>query len=333
MTRPTIGPRVQRMLSLIPWIRSHPEGVPIDEVCARFAIDRGRLLADLSALGRSVSDDYLPGDVIDVVVDDGRIFVYMPLSFTRPLRLTTFQALALVASGSALAAAFGGGLAEAAPLRSALAKVARSLDLDLDQQVAVDLGSADVRHIDAIRAAVADRRQVRIGYYSAGRDDHSERVVDPRQLVSMDGHWYLSGWCHTANGDRLFRVDRIDALDVLDNSADPHPEVEPLGAVHFDRSTPRVTLRVAPELYWWAETVPVDGVEIDADGWARVTLPVSSPTWLQRVLLQHGPGLHVVADPEGLATGVGAVARRMLDRYRPLSPPLSEDPPSEDPPS
>jgi len=308
------------MLALIPWIRSHPEGVPIDEVCARFRIDRARLLADLSALGRSVADDYLPGDVIDVVVEDGRIFVYMPLSFTLPLRLTMSQALALVASGSALAAAFGSGPAEAAPLQTGLAKVARSLDLDLDDQIAVDLGSADARHLDAIRAAVTDRRRVRIRYYSAGRDDHTDRVVDPRQLVSMDGHWYLSGWCQTAQGDRLFRVDRIDALDVLDEPAEPHPEVEPLGAVHFDQSTPRVTVRVAPELHWWVDTVPVDRVEIDTDGWARVHLPVSSPTWLHRVFLQYGARIEVVDDPNHLSSGVGESARRILVRYQTPAP-------------
>ena len=48
------------------------------------------------------------------------------------------------------------------------------------------------------------------------RDETTERDVDPMRLARVEGHWYLEGWCHRAQDVRLFRVDRIEDLEVLD---------------------------------------------------------------------------------------------------------------------
>ena len=39
----------------------------------------------------------------------------------------------------------------------------------------------------------------------------SERVVDPRGVVTSGGIAYLDAWCHSAEAPRLFRLDRIAA--------------------------------------------------------------------------------------------------------------------------
>ncbi len=61
--------------------------------------------------------------------------------------------------------------------------------------------------------AVQARRQVRLRYRSArGRD--SERLVDPYALFLSRGQLYLCGHCHASDSLRVFRVDRITALEV-----------------------------------------------------------------------------------------------------------------------
>ena len=35
-------------------------------------------------------------------------------------------------------------------------------------------------------------------------------------MFSASGHWYLSGWCHKAVGERLFRVDRVVSVRPTD---------------------------------------------------------------------------------------------------------------------
>ena len=50
MSRTTANDRVRRMLAMIPWIASRAEGVPIDELCARFQVDRRTLVDDLTTV-------------------------------------------------------------------------------------------------------------------------------------------------------------------------------------------------------------------------------------------------------------------------------------------
>lgn len=314
MSRPGIGPRIQRMLTLIPWLRAHPEGVPVAEVCARFGIDRNRLLADIDALANVGVEPYLPGDALEVRVEDDRLFAFIPLSFTRPLRISPPQALALVAAGQALIGATGEG--EDGPLGRALAKLARTLGIDPADAVNVDLGTTGSERIAVLRTALDAGTQVEIDYYTASRDDRSTRTVDPHQLVSMGGRWYLSAHCHLAGGDRLFRLDRITAVRPLDAAVEDHPDREPLGRLNVDDRTPRVSARLSRTSRWVLDTIEVDHAQQNDDGTVEAVLPVASVPWLERLLLQLGPEVTVTADPSGVVPDVAAAAAAILDRYR-----------------
>ena len=46
-------------------------------------------------------------------------------------------------------------------------------------------------------------------YYVPGRDEATERDVDPMRLLVVEGRPYLEGWCLRAEGMRLFRLDRV----------------------------------------------------------------------------------------------------------------------------
>lgn len=52
-------------------------------------------------------------------------------------------------------------------------------------------------------AAAADRKAVTFTY------NDTPRMVEPWRLSFTRGHWYLSGWDKTRDGERLYRVDRI----------------------------------------------------------------------------------------------------------------------------
>ena len=48
------------------------------------------------------------------------------------------------------------------------------------------------------------------------RDESTERVVDPLRVVTADGNTYLDAYCHLAEDQRLFRLDRVSHAEVLD---------------------------------------------------------------------------------------------------------------------
>ena len=51
-----------------------------------------------------------------------------------------------------------------------------------------------------------------IDYFSFARDEMTTRVIDPWRVFHAFGAWYVAAWCHRADAERLFRVDRVRAV-------------------------------------------------------------------------------------------------------------------------
>ncbi|UMG94929.1 WYL domain-containing protein [Nocardioides sp. TF02-7] len=96
------------------------------------------------------------------------------------------------------------------------------------------------------------------------RDEMSERVVDPRGVVSSGRFAYLDAWCHSAGAMRFFRLDRIDRADPLDSpvATEPAPPREVttglLGGEAPEEGT-TATLVLQPEADWVPHYYPVEG--------------------------------------------------------------------------
>jgi len=60
-----------------------------------------------------------------------------------------------------------------------------------------------------LREAVDTGQPVEIDYYTAGRGERSRRVVEPFRVEWRGRTPYFVGWCRHAQGERVFRVDRI----------------------------------------------------------------------------------------------------------------------------
>jgi proteasome accessory factor C len=315
MTRVSAGTRLRRVLAMVPWLVSRPEGAPIDEVCRRFGVNREQLLADLGVLWMVGVYPYSPAELIEVSLDDDRVAVRLADWFRQPLRLTPDQALALVATGQSLSSAQG---AEPdGPLARGLEKIAAVLGVDTDA-VEVALGDADAGMIEALQGAADEGRRVEIDYYSYGRDERTVRPVDPLRVFADQGQWYLQAYCHQSDDERIFRIDRIATLTVLDQAAASDATKDAAGTVPVfpdDPDLPRVVLELDPPARWVVEQYPMETVGETAEGRLRVTIAVSAPAWLERLLLRLGPDGRVVDGPSDLRAAGRRAARRVLERY------------------
>ena len=168
------------------------------------------------------------GDLIDVDMDalegEGVIRVSNADYLRRPLRLDSSEASALIVALRALREGSAddvrpivdrtlGKLEAAAGRRGRAGGPGR---LRLPARAGPDRPSC----ASGSPRAVDDRRQVRLDYYVPSRDESTERVVDPLRLVTAEGNAYLDAWCHLAEDQRLFRLDRISTAEVLDTPAD-----------------------------------------------------------------------------------------------------------------
>ena len=314
MPRLSANGRLQRLLSLVPWVAAH-DGPTVDEVCRRFGLTREQLLADLDVVFLCGLYPYTPDELVEVVVEEDRVWIRYAEFFARPLRLTPEQALALVAAGASLLAAPGAD--PEGPLARGLAKLAAVLGVAPDEALEVSLGTAAEETLELLQEAVRASRQVELDYYAFGRDERARRVVDPYRVYADQGQWYVAGWDHLRDGERVFRVDRISSATLLASTFDPPADQPDLGAYRPRPEDPRVVLDLAPGARWVVEQYPLERFEERDGGGCRVTLAVSAVPWLERLLLRLGPDATVVDwDGGGPRDLAGDAACRVLARYR-----------------
>ena len=306
--------RLKRILAMVPWIVAH-DGPTVEETCARFSCSPPELMRDIALLYLCGLHPYTPDLLIEASVADGRVYVEYAEYFSRPLRLTPGEGLGLVAAASTLLAAPG--TDPNGPLARGLAKLASALggdDTSFDGTIDVELGVTDPGTLAMLRVAVDDKTQVLIRYYSFGRDDVVERLIEPVSVFRSVGEWYVHAWCHRARDERTFRVDRIEQATAVDHPRSG-PEVAPSTSLFVRRpESGLVTLRLAESARWVAEQFPVEEQEELLNGGVSVRLSVSEFAWLDRLILQLGPAAEVVDAPNGWP-GIDAVAERILARY------------------
>ena len=309
--------QLPRLLALVPYLLSHP-GVQIAAVAATFGISQERLRKDLNLLWVCGLPGHGPGDLIDVEFEGDTVTLLEPAGVTRPLRLTVDEALALIVALRALAETPG--LSELDAVDRALAKVEQAAGAAAGPAHRVEVSVEGEQWVlPVVRAALEERRRLHLSYYVPGRDETTERDVDPMRLLLVEGRSYLEGWCRKAEGVRLFRLDRVESVAVLDVPAEPPPGVTQRdlsqGLFRPGPDDLLVTLALRPAAAWVADYHPCESVVESADGGLVVRLRSRDTGWVRRLALRLGEQGRVLA-PAELAEQVRADAALALAAYQ-----------------
>jgi proteasome accessory factor C len=313
--------QLPRLLALVPYLLARP-GVPFATAAADFGVTEERLRKDLNLLWLCGLPGHYPGDLIEIEFEGDTITLSDAQGVDRPLRLTVDEALALIVALRTLAETPG--LAEPEPVLRALAKVeaaagsaaapAERVEVSL---VGADAGGGGV--LPAVREALESKRALFLRYWTAGRDETTERTVDPLRLITADGQAYLEAWCRLAEGVRMFHLGRVQEVRVLDEPADPPADVPSRdlsqGLFQPGESDMVVTLALEPGAAWVSDYYPVDSLEDLGDGRQVVTLRTQGTAWVRRLALSLGSRGRILA-PAELADQVRADAERALTAYR-----------------
>lgn len=310
--------RLPRLLALVPYLQAHP-GVRVVDAAADLDVTPAQLRKDLGLLWMCGLPGYGPGELIDLSFEGDTVDVVFDAGMTRPLRLSRGEAGALAVALRALAEV--GGLVERDVVERALAKVeAAAGGASGPSAVAVGIEHGDEASsatTAVLAGALADGHPVHLRYYTASRDDVTERVVEPRRLLVVEGRTYLEGWCRRAEDVRLFRVDRVEDVEVLDEVLVPAVvgEQSPAGdPFDLGEDLPLAVLEVARQHSWVAEYYPVESTSPLDGGGLRVALRYTDAEWLVRLVLGLGAGARVVT-PAELAPEIAARASQALAAY------------------
>ncbi|HET8642771.1 MAG TPA: YafY family protein [Pseudonocardiaceae bacterium] len=319
MSGSAVTDRLPRLLALVPYLLARP-GIRIDEAAADFGVSARQLRRDLELLWMCGLPGYGPGDLIDLSFDSNTVTVTFDAGMSRPLRLSAAEATALVVALRALADTPG--MVDTDAVQRALAKIESAAGMAEPGGQAgfvVGLATREEAAATAVRDALDHRRALRLRYYTASRDAVSDRTVDPMRLLLVEGRGYLEAWCRRAEGVRLFRLDRIDAVTVLDQPSNPPPHARPTDvSAGLFRPAPdqrTAVLLLSPEAAWVAEYYPVDELTELPGGGARVRMRYADHDWMQRLLLGLG-GEVTVEEPAELAAAVRHAATAAVRRMK-----------------
>jgi proteasome accessory factor C len=312
----TSAERLRRLLALVPYVAAR-RAVGLAEAAETFGMTERELIDDLNlawCVELKAPEPYCP---IDLSYEDGEITISQAESIARPLRLAADEASALLVALRMLAEAGGGGSAVARVI--AKIEAAAGAAGAASSQVRVQIESPNVPGVSATLAtALSAGKRVHLRYYVPPRDEETERDVDPMRLLVVEGRHYLEGWCRRAEGVRLFRLDRVLAVDVLDLPAQVPEEAEPkdvdAGLFRPSESDVRVELDLAPDARWVAESLPCESVTELGEGRLRVVLRAADTSWVRRRVLRLGEDARV-ASPATLAAEVREAAAAALANY------------------
>ncbi|NMA70582.1 MAG: YafY family transcriptional regulator [Firmicutes bacterium] len=301
------------------------ELVRAQELAERFEVSVRTIYRDMQALSEA-------GVPVMAIPGTGGGYRLMDGYRLPPLTFTTEEALALLLAQIALAQLEQGPFAEAGRramdrILAVLPEHVRAGVLSMERLMAVrGSGAMQPRErtwLGTLLAALWTRRRVRLLYRKPLAEEAEWRLVDPYGIGFGFGRWYVPGWCHLRQAPRTFRLDRIEVVELQNESYElPKGFTMEVWAEAFfsqpDAARVCATVRFLDERT--AERAANDRLfqgppARRGNEWvATITYPSYDTDWVAERLLRYG-GAAVVEHPPELREMVVTLARKVLRAY------------------
>ena len=248
--------------------------------------------------------------------------------FLPPLNFNTDEALMLILGADLMAQNFDAHYRQAA--RSAVMKIEAVLpdhlraDIDyLKTNIAFYSRRTDAQengYLQKVRNAIVERKTLRMCYAKRFPTQHeselTERDVDPYSIARLANSWFLLGYCHLRCDTRIFRLDRIEDLAVLNKTFERPHNYQPQWNASGARRQMVVKVLFDYEIARWVrETYPYSKVdEAETEEGLLVTFRVEREGEILNWLLGWG-GKATVIEPESLRQQLINEARGLLGNY------------------
>ncbi|MHA7286002.1 helix-turn-helix transcriptional regulator [Arthrobacter sp. MDT3-44] len=293
-----------RLLDLVPYLLAHP-GAEVGETARRFDVSETQLTKDLDLLFVSGPRHY-PDGLMDVNIEDGRIYLTNARDLAEPVKLSMDEACSLIVGLQALRELPGMRNNEAIVSAQTKLTAAAGDAARIGSAVATKLTEDDIDPtLEVLQAALHSGVRVAVDYFVPTRDEITHRLLEPIRIFLHQDTWYLEAWCMDSDGLRNFRLDRIQSATLTDEpatatageaSAARDRESAPYRSGEADHA---VTLVLEPRARWIAAQYNADAVQELGQDRLAARLRVASTSWIPGLVASLGGSAAVVA-PEQL---------------------------------
>lgn len=242
--------RTDRLLAIVLALQARGR-LRAADLAAEFETSVRTIYRDLQALSEAG---------VPLIATPGQGYALMEGYFLPPLTFTADEATMLLLGSDVMAQSFDA--EERAAAEAAGRKIGAALPPRVREDVATlrralhflsDRAAPPEEALARLRRAILARRAVHLRYHARGSGDGTEpttRDVDPYALVHRNGSWYLTGHDHLRGQVRTFRLDRIEAITVLDRIF-AQPAGSPLALRVEEPRTLEVRALFAPAVARW----------------------------------------------------------------------------------
>lgn len=219
---------VLRCLDLVPIVREN-QGITLDELSQRMNVPLNVIVDQLiPSLMLCGSPPYMPHDYINMWMDGDRVYVSFAEHFRRPVTLLPLEVTALHLALNGLN--FSNKDREFAQKR--VEELRNKIELALPPEQRQFLRESERICVNAnprtpllalVNQASVERKKLSVEYLSTGESSAKTRVIHPYGVVIERGSNYVISHCETRGKILPFRLDRMHAVDVLEESFSTPP--------------------------------------------------------------------------------------------------------------
>lgn len=191
------------------------------ELSGKFGVSIRTIYRDIRALEKSG---------VPVLTEEGKGYSLMDGYRLPPVTFTESEANALITAekfilrnkDASLVKEFSEAIGK---IRSVLRNSTKENAELLSSRIVVTLNNGSdttSNYLASLQLALTNFNLTRMEYQKAENGEVTTRMIEPFALLSTQGNWLLVAWCRLRKSFRLFRLDRILELEVLEERFEPH---------------------------------------------------------------------------------------------------------------
>lgn len=282
--------RYNFMMALTGYLINHRQQ-KIEDVATHFQVTEKEIRSAVVTISLSGVGLYRPDELFFLdydLLEEGIVDLSFAPTLDQVPRLSTRQAAALASGLSYLLEVVGDSDKE--DIYELLGVLGAGAKGHRDLPFMVQPRSTD-SDLNLVRQAVAEQRMIGCSYINAS-GELSTRKIEPSTLESRDLVWYLHGFCLTNSQMRVFRLDRMRSIEVLQPFAGRElAEINNIYSPSDDDT--EVLFEVEPEAFSLIADYKPD-FEILENKTVQVKIPIGQLSNLGRIVARYSGAVRVL---------------------------------------
>lgn len=276
------------------------------ELAAEFEVSTRTIYRDVEALS---------GAGIPIYAEPGRnggIYLLQDFILDRTILSENEKQEVLTAIQSIAATGYTGG-------KEMLTKLSALFNVNMRNWLEVDFSpwgkcAYDNSKFEMLKMAVIQCKEIRIVYVNMN-SERSKRIIQPLRILYKSKEWYLKAFCVEKQDFRVFKLNRILELELLENTFIPkeYPELEN----NMQHTCSQIVLLFSQEVaYRVYDEFDATEIEQQKNGDLIVRTEMPADSWLIGYLLSFGAQVEI-REPKYLKGVLAAQAQAIYKKNKP----------------